>query len=179
MLEADDGRAQQLDAVLAQLARPAPAVSELRNFAYDELGDSRPSQIHETPSCTSSSMVYLRMALADENTYSDQLLPACFMRSSNCMARGRLSRKFSSIMKNEQTFMECSMCSITSNSSSPDLVEVDALAFAAEERGGGAEVASHGTSDRRNDGGGGVARVVGNAHAQHAHAEAGKNFRMQ
>ena len=64
-------------------------------------------------------MVYLRMAFAEENTYSAQLLPACFMRSSSCMARGRLSRKFSSIMKNELTFMERSICSITSNSSSP------------------------------------------------------------
>ena len=64
-------------------------------------------------------MLYLLIAFAEEKTYSDQLLPACFMRSSNCMARGRLSRKFSSIMKNELTCMERSICSITSKSSSP------------------------------------------------------------
>ena len=41
------------------------------------------------------------------------------MRSSNFIARDRLSRKFSSIMKNELTFIERSICCITSNSSSP------------------------------------------------------------
>ena len=64
-------------------------------------------------------MVYLRIALADENTYSAQLLPVAFMRSSSSMARFRYSRKFSSMMKNERTFMDDSISLITSNSSSP------------------------------------------------------------
>ncbi len=43
-------------------------VSIFRSFAYEALGDSSPIQIHETPNATISSIVYLRMALADEKT---------------------------------------------------------------------------------------------------------------
>ena len=57
-------------------------------------------------------------------------------------------------------------------------VEVDALALAAEERRCGAEVASHGTAHGGNDSGGRVASVVGHAHSQHPHAEAGEDFGM-
>src|SRR5580698_4295313 len=81
-------------------------VSVLRSFTYEDFGDSSPSQIQETPSCTSSSMLYWRIAFADENTYSDQLLRPCFIRSSSCRARLRFSRKFSSIMKKDETLIE-------------------------------------------------------------------------
>ena len=64
-------------------------------------------------------MVYLRIALAEANTDSAQLLFPCFISSSKRMARSRCSRKFSSIMKNEFTFSSSSMRLMTSNSSSP------------------------------------------------------------
>ena len=57
-------------------------------------------------------------------------------------------------------------------------VEVDALAFAAEEGRRGAEVASQRASDRRNDGGRGIAFAVGHPHPQDAEAKAGDDFRM-
>ena len=57
-------------------------------------------------------------------------------------------------------------------------VEVEALAFAAEERRGGAEVASHGAADGGDDGRGRVARTVGYPHSKHSHSEAGKNLGM-
>ncbi len=43
--------------------------------------------------------LYFAIALAEENTYIDQALPCCFMRSSSSSARVWSSRKFSSIMK--------------------------------------------------------------------------------
>src|ERR1035438_10677952 len=52
--------------------------------------------MEETPSSTSSSYLYLRMALAEEKILKDQLLPAAFMSASRSMARWRWSRKFSS-----------------------------------------------------------------------------------
>ena len=70
-------------------SRVRPRVSAFCNLAYAECGDSSPIQIQETPSATSSSMVYLRMALTEENTYSSQLFPAFCISSSNCMARLR------------------------------------------------------------------------------------------
>ena len=48
-------------------------------------------------------MSYVRIALADENTYKAQAFPAAFMQSSSSIARRLYSRKFSSIMKNEET----------------------------------------------------------------------------
>ena len=43
-------------------------VSASFNLLYDACPDSRPIQIQETPSSTSSRVEYLRMALADEKT---------------------------------------------------------------------------------------------------------------
>jgi hypothetical protein len=42
---------------------------------------------------------YLRIAFAEANTATPRLFPAAFMYSSNCMARARCSRRFSSITK--------------------------------------------------------------------------------
>src|SRR5271169_883623 len=53
-----------------------------------------------------------------------------------------------------------------------------AIAFAAEEGGGGAEIATHGASDRRNDGRGCVAAVIGHAHAEDTEAKAREYFRV-
>src|ERR1039458_10525027 len=50
-------------------------VSVPLSLAYSECSDSNPIQTHDTPSSTSSSIVYLRIALADEKTYISQLLP--------------------------------------------------------------------------------------------------------
>ena len=68
VLQADDGGAEQLDAVLAQFARELDACRRPSAWRRLTCGDSRPIQIHETPSSTSSRMVYLRIALAEENT---------------------------------------------------------------------------------------------------------------
>src|SRR5579872_6077536 len=89
------------------------------SFAYPARGDSSPIHTHETPSSTSSFMLYLLMAFAEENTYSAQLLPFDFIRSSNSMARLRCSRKFSSIMKKDRTFISDSISHITRKSASP------------------------------------------------------------
>jgi hypothetical protein len=74
MLQPDDGRAQQLDAVLRAIRGQRQRVGAC-SLAYDECGDSRPIQTHETPSSTSSLHGILAIALADENTYSDQACP--------------------------------------------------------------------------------------------------------
>ena len=66
-------------------------------------GDSRPSQIQLTPSSISSRIEYFAIAFADENTYIVHALRPRFMHSSSSIARGRSSRKFSSIMKNDCT----------------------------------------------------------------------------
>jgi hypothetical protein len=58
------------------------------------------------------------------------------------------------------------------------LVEVIALALAAEECRRRAEVAAHGATDRRNNRGRGVARIVGYAHAQDAKAKARQDLRV-
>ncbi len=86
VLEANDGGALHSNAMLAQFVRQS-CVSLPSNLAYLEFTDSRPIQIQEMPSSTSSCMEYLRIAFADANTAKPQLLPAAFMRSSNCMAR--------------------------------------------------------------------------------------------
>ena len=49
-------------------------------------------------------MVYLRIALAEANTESAQLLLCLLHQFSNRMARSRCSRKFSSMTKNDCTF---------------------------------------------------------------------------
>ena len=64
-------------------------------------------------------MEYFRIALIDEKTYSAQALLSALMRSSKRMARGRLSKKFSSITKNDCTPSFRSMSCMTSNSWSP------------------------------------------------------------
>src|SRR5215207_8562533 len=66
-------------------------------------------------------MVYLRIALADENTYNSQLLPASCMYFNNSRARSRWSKKFSSIMKKEWTLSLRSRPSMMSNNSRPVL----------------------------------------------------------
>ena len=123
-------------------------------------------------------MEYLRIALIDEKTYSAQLLLCSCMRSSSRRARGRLSRKFSSMTKNDCTPRLVLHVLHDVEELIAGFVEVVALALAAEERGRGAEVAAHRASDRGNDRGGGIARVVGHAHAKNAEAEAGENFGM-
>ena len=95
-------------------------VSAPFSLTYAERGDSRPIQIQETPSSTSSLMVYWLMALAEENTYSDHALCPAFMNSSSSMARRLCSRKFSSIMKNDFTSSLPSISHMTSNSSLPE-----------------------------------------------------------
>ena len=119
VLESDDGRALHSNAVFAKLARELPDVRRPAACHSWTRGDSKPIHTQETPSSTSSSMVYFRIALAEAKTESSQLLPASFMRSSKRMARVRCSRKFSSITKNECTLSSDSIPHITSNSSSP------------------------------------------------------------
>src|ERR1035437_7260248 len=53
------------------------------------------------------------------------------------------------------------------------LIEVKDFALAAEEGAGGAEIAAHGTADRRNDGGGGGVGGCGDFDAHHAEVECG------
>ena len=58
------------------------------------------------------------------------------------------------------------------------LVEVIALALAAEERRRRAEVTAHGATDRRNNRGRGVARIVGYTHVEDAKAESRQDLRV-
>ena len=102
MLQPDNGRAQQLDAVLAEFGGECQSVGA-SSLVYEERGDSSPIQTQETPSSTSSRMVYWRIALAEEKTYSDHALAFGLHQSSSSMARRLCSRKFSSIMKNDFT----------------------------------------------------------------------------
>ena len=78
MLEPDDGGPLHANAVLAQLARELPRVGALQLACSATCGDSSPIHTQETPSSTSSCMVYLRIALADANTDIAQLLLCCF-----------------------------------------------------------------------------------------------------
>jgi hypothetical protein len=64
-------------------------------------------------------MSYCRIALADENTYSDHAFPSAFMQASSSSARFLYSRKFSSIMKNDDTPRPRSASHMTSKSSRP------------------------------------------------------------
>ncbi len=100
------------------------------------------------------------------------------MRSSSCMARGRLQQEI--LVHDEERAHLHGVLHVLHDLEKliAGFVKVDALTLAAEECRGGAEVASHGAADRGDDGGCGVAGVVGNAHSQHPHAEAGEDFGM-
>ncbi len=58
------------------------------------------------------------------------------------------------------------------------VVEIQIVALASEKRGRRAEVAAHGATDRRNDGGRGVALALRQLHPERARAEAGYDFRV-
>ncbi len=64
-------------------------------------------------------MVYVRSALAELNTYNAHDLSCFSISSSKRSARGRCSRKFSSMMKKPCTFMAASNWHMIENSSSP------------------------------------------------------------
>src|SRR3972149_810428 len=61
----------------------------------------------------------MRIAFADENTYSDQDLPFAFISASSSSARFLYSRKFSSIMKNARAPSVRSAPAIARYTSSP------------------------------------------------------------
>ena len=118
------------------------------------------------------------MALTDEKTYSDQALPAFFHAGQQLHGARAIEQEI--LVHHEKRAHVQRVLHVLHDFEElvSGFVKVDALALAAEERRRGAEVAAHGASNRGNDGGCGVARVVGQAHAQHPHAEAGEDFGM-
>ena len=177
MLQADDGRAQQLDAVLPQLARPVRgcrchATSHTKISAIPGPARSRHAELHQFFHAVLANRIrrrehVQRPALAALLHALQQLHGALAVQQEVLVhheERAHVHRLFHLLHDIEQLIAR--------------LIEVDALAFAAEERRRGAEVAAHRTADGRNDGRCRVARAVGNAHAQHTHAEAREDFRM-
>ena len=118
VLQADDRRAQHADAVRLQLAHQGEGVDALQLgvlavaafHAHPHPGDAQADKLLDRVGAET---------LAELKTYSDQALSCCRINSSRRRARLRWRRKFSSMTKNEETFMSRSSWHMTSNSSSP------------------------------------------------------------
>ena len=118
------------------------------------------------------------MALAEAKTDSDQLLPSFFHALQQ--PHGALAVQQEIFVHDEegahfQIFFHAAHDVVQFVAG---FKEVDELAFAAEERGGGAEVASHGAAHRRNDGGCGRSLAVGHANSHDACAHSRNNCGM-
>ena len=119
VLQPDDRRAEHADAVRLKPADQGRGVDPVKLgiaavLALQTQPDPRKPKPHELLDAIGS-----QGTLAELKTYSDHTLSCFSIRSSSRRARLRSSRKFSSIMKNDCTFMFVSSCDMISNSSSP------------------------------------------------------------
>ena len=123
-------------------------------------------------------MEYLRMALAEENTYSAQALPLGLHAVEQF--HGALFIKQEIFVHDEERMHVHGGFHLAHDLEQffAGLVEIQELALAAEECRRGAEVAAHGAAYRRNDGGGRLPGGLGHAQSHGAETVAGNDVRV-
>ena len=160
MFQANDRGTQHADAMFAKFPSQLSSVRRLAAWRSPTVETPVPSITTKLPSRPAPACCICEWRWRRRIRKAPSFSSFSFMSSSRRMARARWSRKFSSIMKKAWALSSDFHLAHHFKQFVPGLVEVDELALAAEERRCRAEIAAHGTSHGRNNGGGRSAGAV-------------------